>query len=199
MTTIQDYDYEPLRVNPCTDCYREATETLIREGCEVRLCPSCACWATLNDPVSRACEDCTTSDATRQLHTPDGRTVHLCEPCWMGAEHTACHDLCECHDSPCEDCGVEPATRLFIHLDSRGFHLCDRCWVLADHTDDYLLFCACEVPHQGHGEIIPHCRHCHLEIRRWAEDDEGSVADSDDGESVEDADEEEWALPSLVC
>jgi len=108
---------------PCAHCHREAFETITRNGEEIRLCPSCACWASLDAPaaepvpeyepddVQGPCEDCHTREAVTVFYSLDGRRAQLCIPCSALAEQDdQCRMFCMCHtptggyDERCTQC-----------------------------------------------------------------------------------------------
>ncbi len=143
MTTPQD---------PCAHCHREATDTLIHDGIEIKLCPSCWCWATLD------------------AHQPDFVPAAVPE------------DAPEHFHGPCEDCHTRDAVRRFDHLDGRRFQLCESCWNRADHTEDYLMFCMCAVPHHGEdGVHCNHCHFEIREWREDSDEEEEDSESEEEG------------------
>ena len=200
MTTLQESATVP---QTCTYCHREALSTLLTNGRETPLCPSCRCWIELDIRQEAQANGFTLAPAAPAPEAPcvDTGACTQSFPCWECSTCTPIYGLCEA-------CNALPAARLFVHLDGRDFQLCESCWSWADHDDDYLMFCDCMMPRYAEDNI--HCVHCRYEIRDRVDPDEDYDEDSADSDSEEednypaesreaeeDADDETWGYPTI--
>ena len=166
-------------VECCAQFPRPATDVVVRQGCEVRVCPSCWVWASMD---AQAAPDPEVIPVVPEEVIDDG----VYGWCW--------------------DCERDAAEIVFNHLDGREIPLCSHCWLSASHEPDYLVFCECAIPRLDVNGW--QCAECHFEIQDTraepvvdsdseSEPECESESESESESEAEDVDEESWSYPSV--